>query len=474
MTHNTTALRQFLMQTFDDEELTDFCFDYFPGVLEDFTTGMRKTQKVRLLITYCQGRGRLADLLAALERERPQPYQAQFASVLADESTAAPPASPPQRDPRRVFIGYAHQDADFSRRLADDLEANGYPVWLAPDSIRPGEKWAEAVNRGLEESGVFVLVLTPAAVNSRWVHSEANAAIDLEHQAELAFIPLLVQACRVPPLWRAYQRITFRAGYEAGLNALLLRLEAGGAPVTALTPQRVWPRQAEQLPHVSTPAADTIRDTLVWDRDSKEMVRVPAGGFLYGPERAAVYLFEFWIDKTPVTNAEYARFVAATGHRRPAHWLTDRPPAEIATHPVVNVSWLDAAAYGRWAGKGLPTAEQWEKAARGSDGRPYPWGNRPPTAELGNFGLTTRGTTPVGLYSPQGDSPYGCTDLCGNVWEWTSTWDSDLKKYRLLCGGSWSLAFQKVSVTARHRNLPHFRYFNLGFRLVFPPPLELD
>ena len=124
-----------------------------------------------------------------------------------------------------------------------------------------------------------------------------------------------------------------------------------------------------------------------------------------------------------------------TDHTPPKYWKGETPPAKIADHPVVYVSWHDVTAYAEWAGKRLPTEEEWEKAARGTDGRMYPWGDEEPTPELCNFGQNEGGTTPVGKYSPQGNSPYGCVDMAGNVWEWTA---SDHEKGgKVLRGGSW-------------------------------------
>ncbi|HEY4689162.1 MAG TPA: bifunctional serine/threonine-protein kinase/formylglycine-generating enzyme family protein [Anaerolineae bacterium] len=171
-----------------------------------------------------------------------------------------------------------------------------------------------------------------------------------------------------------------------------------------------------------------------------DMVYVQAGPFLRGsddhdklaqpaeqPQRT-VELSEYWIGRCPVSNAEYAAFVQATGRRSPEHWLGGRPPDDKENHPVVNVSWWDAAAYCRWlaeiTGKPyrLPTEAQWEKAARGADGRIYPWGNRWDSrkcnAQEGGVGETT----PVGAYGPAGDSPYGCADMAGNVMEWVTDW----------------------------------------------------
>jgi hypothetical protein len=130
----------------------------------------------------------------------------------------------------------------------------------------------------------------------------------------------------------------------------------------------------------------------------------------------------FWIDRFPVTNAQYAEFVKATGHRSP--WGGPTFPQGTDDYAVVNVVWSDADAYARWAGKRLPTAEEWEKASRGTDGRLYPWGNewdeaatrrrQPDSPFVKTF------TLPVGCF-PKGASPFGVMDLCGNVAEWTST-----------------------------------------------------
>ena len=141
-----------------------------------------------------------------------------------------------------------------------------------------------------------------------------------------------------------------------------------------------------------------------------------------------VYLDGYWMGKTPVTNAQYAAFVKATGHQAPGHWQSSTIPSGKEHHPVVNVSWEDAAAFCTWASQvtgrevRLPTEAEWEKAARGTDGRIYPWGNQAPDKSRCNFAGNENGTTPVGQYSPQGDSPYGCVDMAGNVWEWCADW----------------------------------------------------
>jgi formylglycine-generating enzyme required for sulfatase activity len=211
-------------------------------------------------------------------------------------------------------------------------------------------------------------------------------------------------------------------------------------------------------------------DQRVWEKDGKEMVRVPAGVFLYGLFKQEIELPEFWIDRTPVTNAEYARFVAETGHKPPLHWEGNQYPEAKADFPVVHVSWDDAAAYGEWAGKQLPTEEQWEKAARGTEGRAvYPWGvwqeGRCNTREAG-----IGGTTPVGQYSPDGDSPYGCVDMAGNVWEWTASREPGGGR-RVLRGGSWYYYREQARCVYRFRLNPLSSDLStFGFRCVSPVP----
>jgi formylglycine-generating enzyme len=186
-------------------------------------------------------------------------------------------------------------------------------------------------------------------------------------------------------------------------------------------------------------------------RDS-EMVYVPAGHFIMGisssqaihistqcrnwstaefqreqPQRK-VWLDAYWIDKYPVTYAQYKIFIDETGRpvpnrstpfAQPYNWdpTTREYPPRLADHPVVLIDWYEASAYAAWAGKRLPTEAEWEKAARGIDGRIWPWGDAW-DERLCNHGMGRfRGTSPVSKY-PGGTSPFGAADMAGNVWEW--------------------------------------------------------
>jgi formylglycine-generating enzyme len=476
MSPSNTDLRKFINQFFSDEELETFCFDYFREVSDDFGSGMSKNRKAMRLIAYCESRGVLDNLWANLKKERPTPWREQFgAKAVVVQPAIVQAGSVPdhEREPRQVFISHAKEDAEFARQLAADLREEGWRVWIAPDSIRPGEKWVEAINRGLETSGVFVVALTPAAVASRWVNFETNAAIDMHQEEEIRLVTLDVVACRLPVLWRQLQYVTFRNSYETGLDKLLHWLD--GEPVAVEAGLRPTPTPSIQVKEreakPSQPAADP--DRRVHAKTGIEFIRIPAGPFLYGsadsdeiasddekPQRT-IDLPEYWIGRYPVTNAQFARFIQAVGYKttaeskgdgwgwtgsewdqiKGADWRHPRGPKSSIDgkddHPVVQVSWDDAKAFCDWAGLVLPSEEQWEKAARGADGRCWPWGNEPPTDQYCNFNMNVKDTTPVGRYLPLGDSPYGCADMAGNVWEWTGSWFDTQQTRRVVRGGSW-------------------------------------
>jgi formylglycine-generating enzyme required for sulfatase activity len=206
-----------------------------------------------------------------------------------------------------------------------------------------------------------------------------------------------------------------------------------------------------------------------------------------------LHLPEYYIAKTPVTNAQYAAFVEATGQEPPKHWKGGKPPRGKEDHPVVTVTWHDAMAYCQWLAKvtgkpyRLPSETEWEKAARGTDGRMWPWGDEPPDENRCNSANYVGDTTPVGQYSPGGDSPYGCVDMAGNVWEWTRSVYKDYPYYpedgredpkaggiRVLRGGTFYDLQGVVRCASRARDYPDLWLNGLGFRLVVAPGSASD
>jgi len=227
------------------------------------------------------------------------------------------------------------------------------------------------------------------------------------------------------------------------------------------------------------------------------MVTIPAGTFAMGADgtdalederpQHQVWVDRFDIDRDEVTTGHYAKFLTVTG--RPAPWQWEG--VDLSHHrdrPVIGVSWFDAEAYCRRQGKRLPTEAEWEKAARGTDGRLYPWGNHVPTDALANFGLGARFSysqvlTPVQRYEA-GASPYGLLQMAGNVGEWVADWyganyyeasparnpsGPDSGSFRVLRGGSWSDLPKYLLTYGRFKLPPDTRNSYTGFRCARTP-----
>jgi len=227
-----------------------------------------------------------------------------------------------------------------------------------------------------------------------------------------------------------------------------------------------------------------------------DMVLIPAGEFTMGdntrynwsfmlayniydgPEHI-VYLDAYYIDKYEVTNAQYRKFIEETGYHQPRCWNDAR--LNRLDQPVVGVTWEDATAYARWVGKRLPTEAEWEKAARGTDRRLWPWGNKFDKTKCTVWESQEAGarwTTPVGKYET-GKSPYGCHDMAGNAWEWCADYYdpnyysvSPIKNppgpagglQRVIRGGSFLYFGHLARCAARYRVPWHAQSPQIGFR----------
>ncbi len=222
------------------------------------------------------------------------------------------------------------------------------------------------------------------------------------------------------------------------------------------------------------------------EKDGAEMVYVPEGEFIMGSNMRgeekpskSVYLNAFYIYKCEVTNAQFRKFIEETDY---IPW-TSVPGDD--NYPVAFVSYADAAAYAKWAGKRLPTEAEWEKAARGEDGRKYPWGEEwsASRCNVHSFSERFKYSAPVGSFEI-GKSVYGCYDMAGNVWEWCADWFNknsysempymnpkgpETGKKRVLRGGSWRDIHYKNDVTrcaARVGCVPAYKADFIGFRCV--------
>jgi sulfatase modifying factor 1 len=243
------------------------------------------------------------------------------------------------------------------------------------------------------------------------------------------------------------------------------------------------------------------------DKNGAPLVLIPAGPFPMGVPKGdrdggrdeypnhEVWLDAYSIEKFEVTNSRYRDFVRATGHRPPQHpkdpsrnlWQGTVMPESIADRPVINVDWFDAEAYCKWAGRRLPTEAEWEKAARGTDDRRFPWGNVEPTHKHLNFNQRWQGEKtlmPVGSYEA-GKSPYGVYDMAGNVWEWVADWydayyyeKSPARNpkgpatgtHKVLRSSGWEVETPLVRSVTRVMSDPLNRNHSTGFRCAADAP----
>lgn len=244
-------------------------------------------------------------------------------------------------------------------------------------------------------------------------------------------------------------------------------------------------------------------------KDRAPMVEIPAGSFPMGVPpgdrdggrdeypRHEVLLDTFLIDQFEVTNGRYSEFVKNTNHRVPQNptnptrnlWQGNTISESLAERPVINVDWFDADAYCRWAGKRLPTEAEWEKAAKGTSDRRFPWGNVEPTAKHLNYNqrwIGEKTLMPVGSYEA-GKSPYGVYDVVGNVWEWVNDW-YDARYYerspsknpkgpqegtkKVIRGAGWQNETPTVRIFTRVESDPMMRNESTGFRCAADPGIN--
>lgn len=389
-----------------------------------------------------------------------------------------------------IFISYSREDQTYTRKLADDLRQRGFEVWM-DDRIDFGDRWWRTIVQAIRASAAFVVVMTPDSEESEWVEREVMLALT----ERKPIFPLLLRGRGFPLL------ITIQ--YAEVVGGQMPPEDFYGRLRRVMT---VPEASEQQLP----PPEQTVPPALARRDFEPEMVLIHAGEFLMGSAprkdkdasddeqpQHTLYLPDYYIARAPVTNALYASFVQATDHRLPEHWEGGGPPKGREGHPVVYVSWHDAVAYCKWLSQvtgrfyRLPSEAEWEKGARGTDGRIYPWGDRWDARRCNSKEGGQGDTTPVGAY-PQGASPYGLLDVAGNVWEWTrSMWggfvaepefgypydardgrEGSLEEFMrrvVLRGGAFFSAAQKVRCAYRSRNLPDLRNKNIGFRVVIAP-----
>ncbi len=404
----------------------------------------------------------------------------------------------------QVFISYVEEDGEVAQAIAHALEAAGYSTWYYERDSLPGLRYLKQVADAIEAADALLILISPNSVNSGQVTGE----LDIAYERGKHLLPVRYGITHAAwqerrPDWR--QALTTVATIlipSSGPGAIVPRLVAGlGAlgvqPSSATVVPAVVPQHIPSLdirPSSSQNSANYPK-TKINPIDGAEMIYIPPGPFLMGDDdrpnnpRNTVTLSGYYIYRNLVTLGQYKKFVAANSGSN----MPPIPPFDEGwkydDHPMVNATWPQAVAYAAWANGLLPSEAQWEKAARGTEGRMYPWGNEFDISKLwcskaanGDAG----GTIAVGTY---GVSLCGCTDMAGNLWQWCRDWYDDgfwkgraadkpnpenqhvgKKEYRVVRGGSWYNSDPMHFRSAfRDWNTPTVVVNYYGFRCVVVP-----
>ena len=413
---------------------------------------------------------------------------------------------------RTTFMSHAHADNEECADYAMRLRAKGIDVWIDLTSLQTGHMLGEEIERQLKVRRALVYMMTPDSLESFWVRMETQAYLgEMAKDQTKIMIPVRLKACIVPPFMNAMKWIdAVGRSREEVTEEIAKALEIRGAePQRTIETEPAKPK-AEEREEIGIVATLGDLGYVGWKNRrtgvkyiEPPVVTIPDGKFFMGSDKRKdkqagdnetpqirLPFGEYEIGKYPVTVAEYRLFVEATNRAAPVNsydakytpWEEQKKRPE---YPVVNVSWYDGLAYSKWLSAvtekqwKLPSEAEWEKAARGTDGRIYPWGDEWDGSKANTAEQGPKGTTPVGRY-PQGASIYGVMDMAGNVWEWTNTVykeypydakdgreDENSINNRILRGGSWVSVAQYARAAYRnHYVRPDDSNNFRGFRLA--------
>ena len=390
----------------------------------------------------------------------------------------------------RIFLSYASEDRKLVEAVYLALRAQGHKVFYDRAELPPGEEYDARIRAAIEKSQLFVFFITPAALDAgSYTLTELDIAQKTWNRPSGKLLPVILRPTelgQIPPYLKSVTLLQPEGNVAASVvdavyriavarRRRLLKRAARGLAIVAVFSLGLYLYWANRKPGQEITGADGVPAVLI-----------PAGNFVMGDgeesPRREVYVDAFYLDKYETTLSRYAKFLKATGSvETPDYWQDVNLPSG-GDLPVVGVDWHDAEAYCRWAGKRLPTEAEWERAARDTDDRKYPWGSDPPTPARANFGKSANdpyqgGLSPVGQHEA-GKSPYGVQDLSGNAAEWVADWfaesfaRSDARNPKgpgsgpgkVIRGGGWYDPPDRVNAVRRSYASPDTRSDDVGFR----------
>jgi formylglycine-generating enzyme required for sulfatase activity len=334
----------------------------------------------------------------------------------------------------RIFLSYASEDRPVAEAINLALSAQGHDVFFDRKDLPPGDEFNIRIRRAIERADLFVFLVSAQALDpGSYTLNELEIAQKTWNRPAGHLLPVMLRPVSLDQL-------------PAFLKSVTLLQESGDVPAAVADAVYRIARSRQRALLIKGACGLLLAGLaaaasyVYWShrelpqervgKDGAPAALVPAGIFTMGDDeespRREVFVSSFYLDRYEVTTSRYARFLEATGSVRPPDEWEEVDLSRQGDLPVIGVDWHDAQAYCKWAAKRLPTEAEWEKAARGADGRKYPWGNASPILDQANFqnaapGAYTGGLAPVGAHAP-GRSPFGIHDLAGNAAEWVSDW----------------------------------------------------
>ena len=399
----------------------------------------------------------------------------------------------------KILISYRRNDSpDVSGRIYDRLvtQYGKEAVFKDVDSIPLGVDFRTYLDEQVAQCSVFLAVIGRDWIKKKGSRRQSNledpkdfVRIEIESALnhQIPIIPVLVRGAIMPEeksLPDSIKVLHYRNGiavrsdpdFHHDMNRLIEHLTTHMKSLGTSVAQS----------SLESPAQAT-RVKVALAIVPKNMVLIPKGPFLYGDDKVKMTIEEdYCMDVYPVTNEAYRKFFEGGGYHTREYWsdegwawkekekvfqpgFWDDPIWDQLHHPVVGVGYFEAEAFAKWAGNRLPTEQEWEKAARGTDGRGYPWGEEFGENRCNSNESNIGATTPVKKY-PNGTSPFDCHDMAGNVWEWTNSWGDNSHKYRVIRGGSWFDDAKFLRSSYRNWNFPTNWGPNVGFRCAQDAP----
>lgn len=426
----------------------------------------------------------------------------------------------------KIFLSYASQDRAVADTINRALLEQGHDVFFDRDDLPPGEEFNTSIRRSIERADLFVFLISDNAIDpGSYTLNELEIAERRLRQPSGRMLPVMLTAVsldRLPAFVKSVTLLQTPGNIAAAVaeavdriaakrrRALLTKIGGAVALVGLIAAGVAYSRSStagtkgldpttQTAGQVGAPSgapagvradsqggAPTTGANEIVGKDGAPSLLVAAGTFIMGDDeespRRELYLDAFYIDRYEVTTARYAKFLEATGSvGAPEGW--EELKAERGKDlPVVGVDWNDAVAYCKWVGRRLPTDAEWEKAARGSDERRYPWGNESPTVARANYENSSPEAYDGGLMNvgahPSGRSPFGIDDMAGNANEWVADWFTDSFRSgdvrnpkgpesgngRVIRGGGRFEPAERILSTKRYHGEPQLRNEDLGFR----------